>query len=107
MDRIITLLLVFFCGVAVADDLKEYSIVIENHQFTPSTIEVESGKRFKLKIENRDKTTEEFESKKMLIEKIIAGGKAITVTLGPLKPGEYAFEGEFNPKTAQGKVIAK
>jgi len=29
------------------------------------------------------------------------------VFIGPLTPGEYPFFGEFNPRTAQGKVVAQ
>jgi hypothetical protein len=36
----------------------------------------------------------------------MGSAKAI-IFIGPLKPGEYPFFGEFNPKTAQGKVIAE
>jgi hypothetical protein len=29
------------------------------------------------------------------------------VFVGPLKPGEYKFVGEFNEKTAKGVIVAK
>ena len=40
-------------------------------------------------------------------EKIIAGGREGTVYVGPLDPGTYEYFGEFNPDTAQGRIIAK
>ena len=40
-------------------------------------------------------------------EKIIPGGKEVTVFIGPVKPGRYPFFGEFNQDTAQGVVIVK
>jgi hypothetical protein len=40
-------------------------------------------------------------------EKVIAGKSKATIYIGPLAPGRYSFEGEFNPKTAQGVIIAQ
>ena len=62
---------------------------------------------FKLVIENRDATPEEFESHALNREKVIAGKSTASVFIGPLKPGRYAFVGEYNEKTAQGVVIAQ
>ncbi len=86
---------------------KQYNLTIENHRFKPEIIEVEANKPFELIITNRDKTVEEFESDALRKEKIISGNKTITLKIQALKPGEYDFFGEFNPKTAQGKIIAK
>ena len=62
---------------------------------------------FKLVIENRDATPEEFESHALNREKVIAGKSTASVFIGPLKPGRYEFVGEYNEKTAKGVVIAK
>lgn len=87
--------------------IKQYNLAIENHRFKPEIIEVEANKPFELVITNRDKTVEEFESDALRKEKIISGNKTITIKIQALKLGEYNFFGEFNPKTAQGKIIAK
>ena len=87
--------------------IKQYNLTIENHRFKPEIIEVEANKPFELVITNRDKTVEEFESDALRKEKIISGNKTITIKIQALKLGEYNFFGEFNPKTAQGKIIAK
>ena len=85
----------------------EPALVLENHQFAPDRIEIPAGKKVKLTVENRDATAEEFESEALRIEKVIPGkGKGI-VWVGPLKPGEYKFVGEYNEKTAHGVVVAK
>jgi plastocyanin domain-containing protein len=81
--------------------------VIENHRYSPSELLVPAGKKIKLRIENRDASPEEFESHDLNREKLIAGKSSITIYIGPLKPGRYAFIGEFNEKTAQGVVIAE
>jgi plastocyanin len=88
-----------------ADD--EFKVVIEDHKFQPAEVVVPAGKKIKLIIENRDATPEEFESHALNREKVIAGKSTASVFIGPLKPGRYAFVGEYNDKTAQGVVIAQ
>jgi plastocyanin len=84
-----------------------YVIEIRDHVFTPAELIVPAGKKVKLRIENLDESAEEFESYALNREKIVAGGRKIIVFIGPLKPGRYEFFGDFNPKTAQGVIIAK
>jgi plastocyanin len=88
-------------------DAPEFIIVIENHRFAPAEITVPAGQRVKLVIDNRDKTPEEFESHDLKSEKVIAGGTKVNIWVGPLKPGTYAFVGEYHEDTAKGKLIAK
>ena len=85
----------------------DVSVVIENHKFSPDRIEIPAGKKVKLVIDNRDATAEEFESHALKIEKVIPAKSKGTVFVGPLKPGEYKFVGEFNEKTAKGVIVAK
>jgi hypothetical protein len=40
-------------------------------------------------------------------EKVIAGKSQATIFIGPLKPGEYKFVGEYNEKTASGKILVR
>ncbi|HEX7929134.1 MAG TPA: cupredoxin domain-containing protein [bacterium] len=82
-------------------------LTIKDHKFEPATIEAPAGQKFKLIVKNADTTAEEFESHDLKREKVIPGGSEITLNMGPLKPGTYTFFGEFNPKTAQGKLIVK
>ncbi len=90
-----------------AEAVPEYQIQIKNHLFIPSTLEVPAHTKVKLLIVNMDATPEEFESYELNREKIVVGGGKITLFIGPLAPGEYPFFGEFNPRTAQGVVVAK
>ena len=92
-------------GAVAADD--EFNIAIEGHKFAPDRIEVPAGKKVKFLVENKDATPEEFESATLKVEKVIPGKSKATIYIGPLKPGEYKFVGEYNEKTAQGVVIAK
>lgn len=85
----------------------EVEIVIKDHLFFPSVVEVPAGQKIRLRIINQDPTPEEFESYELNREKVIAGNRETVVFIGPLTPGEYPFFGEFNPRTAQGKVVAQ
>ena len=82
-------------------------IEIRDHLFLPSELRVPAGQKIKLIVYNRDPTPEEFESYELNREKVIMGASKAIIFIGPLKPGTYPFFGEFNPKTAQGRVIAE
>jgi hypothetical protein len=92
-------------GRPVVKDL--YVIRIQDHKFEPDTLIVPAGKKIKLRVENVDPTPEDFESYDFNREKVVTGGGKIIVFIGPLKPGTYAYFGEFNPKTAKGVIVAK
>jgi len=94
-------------GLAVADESPSFEIVIKDHKFQPSTLEVPANTKVKLVVKNQDPTPEEFESYELNREKIIAGNSQGIVFIGPLDPGTYPFFGDFNQATAQGKIIAK
>ncbi len=82
-------------------------IAIEQHRFEPAEVRVPANTKVKLLIKNHDVTPEEFESYELKREKIIAGKTTGVVFIGPLPPGTYPFFGEFNPETAQGRVIVE
>ena len=103
----ILILICFIYGAAFAKEEEVHNIKILNHKFLPSIIKASSGKVLKLHVFNEDSTVEEFESFDLKREKIIPGNKKIVLSVGPLKPGEYVFFGEFHQETAQGKIIVK
>lgn len=82
-------------------------INIEQHLFEPSEITIPANTKVKLRVHNLDASPEEFESWELNREKVIMGNSTATIFIGPLSPGIYPFFGEFNPKTAQGKVIVE
>jgi plastocyanin len=86
---------------------ESYMLTIKDHRFNPAELEVAAGQKFKLVIRNEDSTPEEFESKSLNREKIVAGKSQITLTIGPLDPGTYDFFGEFHEESARGRIIAK
>ena len=107
MYRVAAALFLATSLAAVAAGEPELGLVIENNKFTPDRIEVPAGKKVKINIENKDATAEEFESHDLKIEKVIPGKGKGVVFVGPLKPGEYKFVGEFHEKTAKGVIVAK
>ena len=111
MNKLVTAILILtsqlFAGSMAMAATAEIEIIIKDHLFFPAEVEVPAGQKIKLRIINQDPTPEEFESYELNREKVIAGNRQTVIFIGPLSPGEYPFFGEFYPKTAQGKVVAK
>ena len=109
MSRALIFPLVLISGIAatVAAQEHTYTLVIKDHKFQPSEIEIPANTKVALIVRNDDPTPEEFESTELRREKVVPGGQQITVYIGPVKPGRYEFFGDFNPTTARGHVIAK
>ncbi len=99
--------LAFSAATTAADAPAEFTLTIKDHKFEPAELTVPAGQKVKIKVVNADPTPEEFESHELNREKVIPGGATATIFVGPLKAGTYPFFGEFNPKTAQGRLIAK
>ncbi len=107
---VFSLLVSVFLGLSAANSMAaepELSLVISGNKFEPTELRIPANKKVKLIIENKDSTPEEFESHSLNREKVIPGKSKATIFIGPLKAGRYDFVGEFNPKTAQGVIIAE
>ena len=89
------------------DKPDEIAVTIENNRFSPAEIKIKAGTPFTLVVTNKDAKPEEFESKDLRIEKVIPAGKTASIRVRALKPGTYPFFGDFNPKTAQGRIVAE
>ena len=104
-------MLLLLCALSYSMSLyaadQEVEIVIRDHLFFPSMIEVPANQKIRLLIINEDPTPEEFESYELNREKVIPGNSRTVIFIGPLRPGEYPFFGEFYPRTAQGRIIAR
>ena len=109
MSRLVLLSLALVLAMATSASAQDpaYTLVIKEHQFQPTEIEIPAGQKIALTVKNNDSTPEEFESTELRREKVVAGGEEITVYIGPLKPGKYEFFGDFNPKTARGHIVVK
>ena len=91
----------------IAAHADDYMLTIKDHQFQPAELQIPSGTKIRLVIENQDATPEEFDSYPLNREKAIAGHGKATIYIGPLEPGRYTFTGEFHADTAQGVIIVQ
>ena|SRR5690242_6896676 len=109
MPRFALLPFAFFLaiGTSFAAEEPTASLVIQDHKFQPTELEIPAGKKVALVVKNNDPTPEEFESSQLRREKVIPGGQQAIIYVGPLKPGKYEFFGDFNPTTARGHIIVK
>jgi hypothetical protein len=94
------------CAGARAE-VPQVEIRIENHLFQPAELTVPANTKLRLVVRNLDATPEEFESWELNREKVILGGQSAVIFVGPLPPGDYPFFGEFNPRTAQGRLLVR
>jgi plastocyanin len=94
-------------GDVFAADDATIPVTIKDHRFTPAEIHVKAGQPTVLRIDNQDATAEEFDSKALKVEKVIAGGHQGLVRLHPLAAGSYPFMGEYHAATAKGVVVAE
>ena len=82
------------------------TIAIRDHQFVPAEVPVPAGVKVELIIRNEQAERAEFESSSLHREKVVAPGRQISVSIGPLAPGRYEFFDDFHPAT-RGNVIAQ
>lgn len=101
------LCLLMFLAIPAVAKTPVIELEIRDHLFHPEEVRIPANTKVKLVVYNRDSTPEEFESYELNREKVIMGGRKANIFIGPLAPGVYPFFGEFNPKTAQGRVIAE
>ena len=82
-------------------------VTLKGHLFSPAEIRVPANQPVVLNVINADPLAEEFDSTALKVEKVIAGGQSGLVRIRPLRPGRYAFMGEYHSATAQGVVVAQ
>ena len=92
---------------ALADDATQVQITLKDHKFEPAESTVPAGKPIVIQLANQDATPAELESKELRIEKVVAGGGAITVKVRALKPGRYRFFDDYHEATTQGFLVAQ
>ena len=90
---------------AVAED--GFTLAIKGKAFEPNELTVPAGQKVTLTVKNLNPTPSEFESSDLNREKVVTGGNAITVFVGPLRPGSYEFFDDFSADTPHGHIIAK
>jgi plastocyanin len=105
--RLLSLITVGLClgGAAVAAEPVKLAVTIRNHVFEPTELTAPAKTPIEITVTNADPTAEEFESKPLKIEKIIAGGHSAIVRVLPQAPGRYRFVGEYHETSAKGVLI--
>ncbi len=94
-------------GLAGADDLATYEIVLKDHRFKPSEIHVPNGKPFFVLVTNANDAPDEFEMLIPALEKTLQPGQQGKVKIKPLGPGRFPFFGEADPDNEQGAFISE
>lgn len=97
---------VMFAAPAFAEETT-LSLEIKDHRFAPAELHAPANKAITLTVKNLDATPEEFESKPLRIEKVVAGKAQATVRIPALAAGKYNFFGDYHEKTAQGVLIVE
>lgn len=92
---------------AVASGETALQVTIKDHRFEPAELIAPAGQPIAIVVKNLDATPEEFESKALKVEKVVAGNGEITVRLRPLQPGRYHFAGEYHEDSAKGALIVE
>ena len=92
---------------AQAQELPTFKLVAREGKWFPEVIEVPANTRFRLEITNQNVGPEEFESKELHKELVLAPGVSRVLVFAPMKPGTYPFFGEFHPQTARGRIVVK
>jgi plastocyanin len=89
-----------------AEDPSGVTLTLKDHKFTPASFTVPAGQKVRLTLVNQDAAVEEFDSHDLGVEQVVTPKGRISFSIGPLKPGDYSFMGEFHASTAEGKVTA-
>jgi len=92
-------------GVAIAAG-PGASLTLRDHQFEPSELTVPAGQKIELHITNSGAAPAEFESADLKREKVLPGGRTVTIYVGPLRPGRYEFFDDFHP-SSRGHLVAQ
>jgi len=90
-----------------AQELLTFKLLAREGKWFPEVLEVPANMRFRLEITNQNAGPEEFESKELHKELVLAPGVTRVLVFAPMKPGTYPFIGEFHPQTAHGRIVVK
>ena len=96
-------------GVLPAAPTADQTVVLtlKNHRFEPAKLTLPAGRKIHVRLINQDGAMEEFDSSDLKVEEDVTPHGRTEFTVGPLKPGTYAFMGEAHPATAEGSFTAQ
>ncbi len=105
---IVALAASFAAGSAAnADEPAKVTLTLKDHKFSPAEPTAPAGKPIVIEVANQDGTPAEFESKALRFEKVVTGGKTITVNVHPLKAGRYRFYDDYHEATTEGFLVVQ
>lgn len=99
--------LLLISGLALADDMPTFKVLMKEGRIIPETVEVPANTRFRLEIRNEGPGAAEFESIELKKELVLAPGVTRNMVFFPMKPGTYKFFDDFHPETGQARIVAK
>jgi hypothetical protein len=92
---------------ARAEDSATVRVSLKDHHFVPAEPTAPAGKPIVIEVTNLDGTPSEFESKTLRVEKVVAGGRKITLRIRPLTPGRYRFFDDYHEDTTEGFLVVQ
>ena len=108
MSKLVIIVITLFGLISCSEgNISEIEINLEDNKFSPEIVEIKSGVKYKLLIQNHDNNAEEFESIDLKREKLIPANSKVVIKIGPLLPGVYSFFGDFHKDKAFGKIVVK
>ena len=105
--KLYLLLLAALPGIALAAPLPSHELEIRDGHFTPASLHVAAGQRFKIIVHNLGQGPVEFERTPLRIEHVLSPGVSSLVVRHPHKPGSYGFFDEFHPELPPGVIEAR
>ncbi len=105
--KILPLIVLMLALPAWGAPLPTYELQISDGHFTPPSLTVPAGLRFKIIVHNVGQGPIEFESLPLRVEKVLSPGVTSFVVIHPLKPGRYGFFDEFHLDLPGGYIEAQ
>ena len=105
MGKFIFAFLLLFPIVTFAAQ-EDYVITLKDNKFSPEELRIPANKKVEVVIYNQDGKRETFYSFDLNRSQSIEANGSKKIYIGPLKAGNYRFEGKWHPKTAKGLIIA-
>jgi hypothetical protein len=102
----LALLLLLTMGVLPVLADEPVRLVLHDHTFSPTRLDVPAGVKFRLTVKNDSDKTIEWESEELDREEVIKPGEEGTIFLGPLDPGTYPYFDDRH-QDSKGVLVAK
>jgi heme/copper-type cytochrome/quinol oxidase subunit 2 len=93
--------------LAHAGDPTTVTLTLKDHRFTPAEIHVPADTPVVLTVRNEDDSAEEIDSSQLKIEKVVAAGQEVRLTLRPLAKGTYPLSGEYHEDSAKAVLVVE